>query len=441
MSQGMILLVSIGALLLLGMSSAPYAQSKGAAPDLYDDALTAMRAEDYRSAAQLFAKAQMAGLNTAALHYNHGVALYKLGRYAQARTEFMTAEKAGANVALIHYNLGLTSYRMGQSDEARQWFRRVVTESDNQRLTKMAEQMLVRLDEPVGTTATVPLWSLIADLKLGVDDNVTLENSELAQVTSMDDSYLDLYAAARYQLAGDRKRGYWGQLSASSLQYRQYDGYDYSQYDFGLFKDSVYGLLATRVGLRLSHSEIGTDSYLQKYTLHLQGDHPYSATQRLRISYDISRYNPLDNRYGYLAGLKGTLNLESFWRSDGRRYKLGYELENNSRDDYLSGNNFTSYSARRHELSASLTQTIAGDWQLTIGGDYRQSHYNDADVIAAVVGRRRKDDRWRGNLEAEYRLNRHLDLIAEYHYTNNDSSVSFRRYQRNQYLLGVQGNF
>ncbi len=81
------------------------------------------------------------------------------------------------------------------------------------------------------------------------------------------------------------------------------------------------------------------------------------------------------------------------------------------------------------------------DWQRSLGGGYRQSYSNDADVIAGVTGLRRKDDRWRGNLEVECRLNRHLDLVAEYHYSSNGSNILARRYRRNQYLLGLQGNF
>jgi hypothetical protein len=185
----------------------------------------------------------------------------------------------------------------------------------------------------------------------------------------------------------------------------------------------------------------GGSGYLQKYTLRLQGDYPYSAAQLLRARYDITLYDPLDGRYSYLAGLKGSLTLESIWRVDGRSFRLGYELENNNRDDYLSGNNFISYSATRHELALAATQPAGADWRFTLGGDYRLSRYHDADVIAGVSAARREERRWRCRLEAEYHLSRHLDLVAEYHYTNNDSNIVLRSYQRNQYTLGVQGYF
>lgn len=435
------------ALLLLGAAAPLHAQpvqpDKGAST-LYSDALTAMRGEDYSSAVQLFARARQAGLNSSALHYNNGVALYRLGRYQQAKDSFVKAEERGEGAALVHYNLGLSCYRLQQGDEARRWFQLAASGSGNPRLAEMAEEMLARLDEEDGAVDVVAEkspWSLMAELKLGVDDNVTLENSELAQATTLDDSYRDLYASARYQLSGDTRSGYWGQLSAASLQYRQYDAYDYSQYDLGLFRDGAFGVLATRAGLRLSRSDLGGSGYLQKYTLRLQGDYPLSESQTLRARYDISRYDPLDSSYSYLAGLKGSLTLESIWRLEGRRFRLGYELENNSRDDYLSGNNFISYSATRHEVSAAVTQPAGADWHFTLGGDYRLSRYNDADIVAGITGVPREDRRWRWNLEAGYRLNRHLDLVAEYQYTNNDSNILSRSYQRNQYTLGVQGYF
>lgn len=437
-----------GVLLLWAVAAPLHAQPEQAAA-LYSDALIAMRGEDYSGAVKLFTKAEQAGLNSATLHYNRGVAHYKLGDYRQAKAEFLKAEAGSESSALVHYNLGLSSYRLEQSSEARQWFAKVSTESSNQQLTDLADEMMARIDKKAARplrpetieTAKKSPWNLNADLLLGYDDNVTLENGDLAQTTSLTDSYLDLYASARYQLTGDRARGFWGQLTASSLQYQQYGSYDYSQYDLGLFRDSRYGLLDTRAGVRISRSEIGGSNYLQKYTLRLQGDYPLSESQTLRVRYDISRYDPIDNSYNYLAGLKGNLNIESIWRSAGRKYTLGYELENNSRDDYYSGTNFISYSASRHELSATASLPAAENWQINLGGDYRKSRYNDADISAGVTTQRREDDRWRLNLGAEYRLNRHFDLMGDYHYTNNDSNVLSRRYQRNQYSLGIRGYF
>ena len=416
-------------------------QSDKVASTLYSDALTSMRAKDYDSAVKLFAQAQQAGLNTSTLHYNSGVAHYKLGHYQQAKAEFIKAEEGSESVALVHYNLGLSCYRLNQIDEARDWFQRTATEATEQRLADLADEMLAKLDGDVDTVAKESPWSLIADLMAGVDDNVTLENSDLAQVTNLKDSYLDLYAAARYQFSGDRKEGYWGQLSASSLKYRQYGAYDYSQYDAGLFKDSAYTAFSTRIGARVSRSDIGGSKYLQKYALRFQGDYPLAASQLLRARYDISWHDPLDSRYSYLAGLKHGLALESLWRIEGRRFKVGYELESNNRDDYRLNNNFTSYSATRHELSASATLPVAENWQITLGGDYRKSNYNDANMVAGVTDVRREDVRWRFNLGAEYHLNRYLDLVAEYHYTSNDSNIATMTYRRNQYELGVQGYF
>lgn len=431
--------------LLLLVAAAPlHAQTERGAV-FYSDALVAMRGEDYGAALKLFAKAQQAGLDSATLHYNRGVAYYKLGDYQHAKGEFLKAEPGSESAPLVHYNLGLTTYRMGQTGEARQWFAKVSNETSNQQLTDLADDMVARIDEksPVESkpAETERSWRLSADLLYGHDDNVTLENSDLSTSTRLKDSYLDLYAALRYQISGDTERGYWGQLSASSLQYHQYGNYDYTQYDAGLFRDGRYGALDTRAGLRVSRSYIGGNDYLQKYMARVQADYPLDELQTLRLRYDLSRYDPVDSNYDYLAGLKGALNLESLWRIGGRKYTIGYELENNSRDDYSSGANFISYSATRQEFSASVSLPVAASWQITFGGDYRRSRYNDADIINGVSTSRRQDDRWRTNISAEYRLTPQFDLVGEYHYTNNDSNFVVRRYQRNQYSLGVRGYF
>lgn len=445
MRRHRITLSRAGGVLLLCAATAPLQAETEAAAVFYGEALVAMRGEDYNSALKLFSQAQRAGLKNSTLHYNRGVAYYKLGDYRKAKTEFLKAEADSSSVALVHYNLGLTAYRMEQNAEARQWFLKVAAAGSDRQLTDLADEMVARIDEK-GAAEPKPVakegpWNLSADLRYGQDDNVTLENGDLATASSLKDGYLDLYATVRYQLSGDRERGYWGQFAASSLQYRQYDDYDYTQYDLGLFRDSRYGTLDTRAGLRISRSEIGGSNYLQKYTLRVQGDYPLGESQTLRARYDISRYDPIDSRYDYLAGLKGSLNLESLWRMNGRKYTLGYALENNNRNDYYSGSSFISYSASRHELSASVSLPVAEGWQLNLGGDYRKSRYNDADISAGVTTQRREDDRWRFSAGAEYRLNRYLNLVGEYDFTDNDSNVISRRYQRNQYSLGVRGYF
>lgn len=409
----------------------------------YQHGVNALRAGDVKQAADYFKRAKQEGVMSSSLDYNLGVTLYKMGDYSKAKSAFTDAESGSAKKALVHYNLGLVEYRLGNKYQAKEWFTKVALNSKDASLNAMAEEAIKRIDgaNPSKIENKDKPWAVMADLFMGYDDNLSLANTELAQGSNLSDSYYDVYAAAKYQLSGNSKNGYWVKGGISASRYDQYDTYDYTQEFIDLFRDAKYGNYQTRMGFKYSQNALGGKDYLQKTALRFQSSYPFGSAHKLTARYELAQYDEQAVAYSYLAGTRHRIRLDSYWRLTDKRIKLGYELESNDRDDFISGANFTSYSTTRHKLFADVTLMLSPQWKARVGIDYRATEYNDANVVAGTSLPIREEDRLRLKLAARYQLAGGIDLVAEYRFTDNDSNVGSERYQRNQYRLGVQGYF
>src|SRR5262245_58045892 len=99
------------------------AQLSGA--DLMQEGNALARAGIYRTALLRYREAAAAGLDTPLLHYNVGVAYYRLGEYSDAAQEF---ERAAASPddrlqAIAEYNMGLALRAGGDRAGAERAFR------------------------------------------------------------------------------------------------------------------------------------------------------------------------------------------------------------------------------------------------------------------------------------------------------------------------------
>ena len=433
----LIVLVSI-------FSATPTLAEQAGAENSYRQGVEFLRGEKFSLALESFNNAEKNGLKSTSLYYNRGVALYKLGQYPEAKQAFLLALDNADDTALVYYNIGLVEARLGNTSAAMMAFSNAAASTTNKKLARLSNEMISRLDNEAKAHASsskgVP-FVLMADGMLGFDDNVTLENTEIAQGSSLKDMYYDLYASMKYQFLGDRKNGYWMRAGASTIQYQDYKQYNFTQYSASLFRDREYGDIDVRMGAKYARIYVGGVDYLDKLTARIQAGYALSKQQKLRARYELAVYDELDVKYSHLSGTRSKIKLDSTWRLNGKRTRLGYELETNDRSDFTVGNNFTSYSATRHKVYADVILKINKSWKTKLAVDFRQSRYNDVNLVAGMAIPARKDDRFRLSATAEYYLNRDVDLVVEYHYSDNDSNIITRRYQRNRLLLGVHSYF
>ena len=137
------LVAGIAVLLALPVAAQPDAAAA------FRDANGLMREGVYRTALLRYRAAAAAGLDTPLLHYNMGIAYYRVGQYADATAEFMKAQGDPQLASLATYNLGLAYRAAGDTDAAIDAFSAVADTAERRDLRRLAE----RAAETVAATA------------------------------------------------------------------------------------------------------------------------------------------------------------------------------------------------------------------------------------------------------------------------------------------------
>lgn len=151
---------------------------------------TLFRSGQYAEARDRYEEALATGLDTPLLHYNLGVAYYRLGNFQKAELALMRAAEDPTLAALATYNLGLATLAAGWPEVAASRFESVASLTSDRRLIGLADRALASLMESREERAVRPnrpsdTWrpwreaepaigqmSFIVAARYGTDDNV-----------------------------------------------------------------------------------------------------------------------------------------------------------------------------------------------------------------------------------------------------------------------------
>lgn len=112
---------------------------------LFEDGNRLFRDDLYWAALLRYRQANEAGMDTALLHYNTGIAHYKAGQYDRARESFGKATRSPALEVLTNYNLGLTAYAAGDTGDALRWFMLARDQQQNEKIAELAGRAIARI--------------------------------------------------------------------------------------------------------------------------------------------------------------------------------------------------------------------------------------------------------------------------------------------------------
>ena len=115
------------------------------ANELFEDGNRLFRDDLYWAALLRYGQAAEAGMDSALLHYNTGVAHYRAGQHIRARESLEKAADATRLRVLAHYNLGLNAYALGDMDEALDWFRRARDQEEKPKISRYARKAITRI--------------------------------------------------------------------------------------------------------------------------------------------------------------------------------------------------------------------------------------------------------------------------------------------------------
>jgi tetratricopeptide (TPR) repeat protein len=212
--------------------------------ELFEDGNRLFRDDLYWAALLRYRQARDAGMDTALLHYNTGVAHYKAGQNIRARESLRKAARSTKLAPLAHFNLGLNAYAAGDPDEALDWFRDARDQQQNERISELAIEAIARIRrsqreaDPVYQQAvrkqkekdTFDL-DLFAQVGFGQDDNVfrspsapyiDFANPTLPVVTPVVQSgaFLPMELGARYTINSYPFEGFYASYRASGSYYQ-----------------------------------------------------------------------------------------------------------------------------------------------------------------------------------------------------------------------------
>lgn len=326
---------------VLGCSQPTLAQSDAVATMREGNSL--LRMDLTRTALLRYREAADAGLDTPLLHYNIGVARYRLGEFDEAVAEFTKAYSDPGLAALAAYNLGLSHRAAGRDEQARLWFERAKSSTATAALRDLTELALRQVDAsraaPQRTVAgPAPVGSGEFRLTLragyGSDDNPN---------RSPTDPYVD--------------------LSQTDEPLTQPDPVETSYVPIDLIAEYVL------------HNEPGDTDFVFGYEL--DGDYygEYYAndeiTQRLRIGADID----LEGKANRHRNLSSSLFATHHWQRD---FDLEDGVDRVIADEYELYRRFMYLGAG---VDTDFSHTL-GPWAWGFGLRFEHRDYDEVPIVA-----------------------------------------------------------
>lgn len=117
------------------------------ADEMFADGNRLYRDDLYWAALLRYQQALEAGMNSAVLHYNIGVANYRAEQHSRAHDALLLAMQSPNLRVATHFNLGLNAYAAGDSDEALAWFYQARDQDQNRQIRKLARVAISRIED------------------------------------------------------------------------------------------------------------------------------------------------------------------------------------------------------------------------------------------------------------------------------------------------------
>lgn len=407
----------------------------------FDAGVQAFRQGNLVEAQRHFERVKANGASSPSLFYNLGVVYFRLGELESAETVFLKLLET-PHAPLAHYNLGLVKQKMGNSGDARQWFQRAASPDSPEEVQALARRQLADMAEP--SPFKPILGSGYLAVAGGYDDNIA--GTPDAESSDREGGFADILTVGNVQL-GASDVGLHG--VAYTRQYPGNAAFDNSYLSTGAswLKRLEGGELTST--LNLSASWFGGDPLEREARVEMlyRPDQCVLGSVVAGVECSVSgSVSTIDGGSGYSAYDGEMLRLSASadkvlgsWVFSGH-----YQLEDNHRRDLSTQQEFYSVSPVRNLLSAEVRHYVSGQFSLGGKAGVRYSRYKDDHRFVSngtLVSERRRDNRLRGSLLAEYRLSGEWMMLAEWSMLDNRSTIERYDYSRREVMLGLETVF
>lgn len=350
-----------------------------------------------------------------AVHFNIGVASFRLGRYSQAESAFKEVARTPSMAGLAYYNLGLVAVRQGDTKAATRWFLRVDEATEDERLRDLAATQLGQLPAPSPDRN----WLGYATVGAGYDDNVALiSNSDVLGISGTEDTF----AEAQLAFSAPLSEPWRIDAGLSYIDYQDLDTFDQLGANGGGRYRWELGDWMNDAGLQLAYTLLDGEGFESRRTLLLQTTTSVLSDARLRLRY---RFNDIDglNEFSGLTGSRHEAGARITWARQSWDFGAELQIDVGDYDD-------SALSATRQGLSFEIQHSFSAGWEVMLEASQRHSDYDlasngseDRTELALSISKS-FSDRWR--------------LVVRHAYTNNSADVAEFDYRGNRISAGVE---
>lgn len=350
-----------------------------------------------------------------AIHFNIGVASYRLGRYAEAERAFTEVARTPAMAGLAYYNLGLVGVQKGDTKAAARWFSMVEQTTEDERLRDLAATRLAGLAPPPPDRD----WLGYASVGAGYDDNVALvSNSNVLGISGTEDSF----AEAQFAISAPLTQPWRFDAGLSYIDYQDLDSFDQLGVNGGARYRREIGDWKHDVGLQFTYTTLDGEGFENRGTLLVQTTRHVLGDARLRLRY---RFNELDGlgEFSGQSGRRHEAGARITWVRPTWDFGAEYQFDIGDYDD-------STLSATRHRLSAEFQRTFSAGWAVMLETSLRHSDYD--------LESNGSEDRAEVALSISKTLNDRWRVVVRHAYTENSADLSEFDYRGNRISAGFE---
>lgn len=417
----------------------PGIEARDTGDDRFRAGVEAFREQRYADALEHFRRARALGVDTPALHYNMGVSYYRLDRLDPAATAFRRAARFPEIRALAYYNLGRIAQRRDDGSAARRFYRRSREAAQTDKLRTLTERRLAELaPEP----PTAPASFVQLDLSTGYDGNVLLTDGTEVERTDEADPFAEVGAYVDRVLTGTREDGLRVYGRAAARRHLDLEDFNFTDATGGLRYARPFGSWQLELGSDGSVVTFGGDRFETAAELVGRAERPLGGGRRLSLRLN-SAWIDGGSQFDFLDGTQRGLALRLRSRESSPRWRVGYELEINDRDDLTAQNGdfFFSFSPTHHHFSASATWSLGRAYSLTAAAGYRLSRFDDPERRDGNAEGKRFDRRPELRVDIRRRLGQDWVIAVSAAHQRNDSNLGEFDYDRSLVEVNVSRSF
>lgn len=416
---------------LVLLLTVPGAAAAASAREAFEKGVEAAQEEQYRQAVEHFEAARRAGLDTGALHFNLGVALYRLGRLDEAEAAFSRAVDSGSMVAPAHYQLGRIARERGDGAGARKAFRRAARTAKTASLRRRARAALAALDGAPSAPDYVYLG-----VGGGHDSNIALTPSDASGASERSDQFVDATLVGRWPLE-DR---FYLRGSAYLQEFFDEDEFSLIALRGGVGRVGRFdGGWEWNAWIDARHQRLGGDAFDNALLAGGRLQRPLNTDWRFRFDYELELARGASD-FGYLDGAE-----HDFEASLDERGRSGWTLSAGvataDRDDLATANDFFSFSYDEFSLGADHTFRLDADHHLTLSGDWRRRDYDGQEVRDGTARGTREEDRYGLTVALDRRLGQDWSARADLRVERRDSTINDFDYEREMIRVRLERVF